>query len=790
VKIINSNGWFNDSTLGGFFTQEHMASRRKVIEENILLKERVSELEKEVENREIVKSELKKVEEAYSTLVRTFPDAVAATDLKGRITYLSEQTLKLHGLTDPDELLGKSAFDLLDPKEHERALQNTKKTIKDGIIKNVEYAMVRSDGSTFTGELNASLIRDENGEPSGFLTTVRDMTKRKEVQEALAQNEEKYRNLFQYSNDAILIHDFQGKIIDVNIKTLELLGYSEKEILELKIADLHTPAVLEKSRSAFDEINVDTFINMEIDFKKKNGEIITADVSSSHIEIGNETLIQEIVRDITGRKMAAKKLEQLEVKFRFLAEYSPNMIFINYKGKIDFVNEKCVEIMGYAREEFYDPDFNSLTLIAPESSDQVISNFQLQMKGIDVEPFEYKIKTKDGGFLDAIISSKLIPYRGEHAILGIVTDISRLKDTEESLRVSEERFRKIFESTKEGIIICDRQGEIVSANPGAATLLGYGNLDELIGMSDIELYEEPELRLELVKELIEKGTLQDIELLLKKKDGNLIYVLSSASNHTDKNGEVIRHQIVFMDITERKKAEEDMKRRLMKFRLDEGNLYLVMESIPTLSLEALKDLINVGYHGIVLSRGHREELQAYIQDEFDYYWLAERDAKFGMKPSIQIINSLFDNIGRRHAVFIDRLDYLISKNGFKKTLDFIHHLRELIYLKGSIVILSIDPFTIQKEDLRLIEKECKEVEPLHKKIISDNLFNILKYTYRQNALGLKPSYSAVGKELNISKPTVRKRVSELISTGYLREEIKGRNKAVELTERGRQLFWK
>ena len=69
-------------------------------------------------------------------------------------------------------------------------------------------------------------------------------------------------------------------------------------------------------------------------------------------------------------------------------------------------------------------------------------------------------------------------------------------------------------------------------------------------------------------------------------------------------------------------------------------------------------------------------------------------------------------------------------------------------------------------------------------------FNILKFIYRQNTLGVKPSYSAVGKELAISKPTVRKRIGDLIATGYVREDIKGRNKAVELTERGRQLFWK
>ena len=636
--------------------------------------------------------------------------------------------------------------------------------------------------------------------------------KRKSAEESIRTSEAKYRKLLQSSSDGIFLHDLDGNIIDINPKAANLLGYSKSEILDMNIRDIHPEGVLSKSREAFAEVVKRGEVNLEIELVKKNGDTIKSELTSNIVEIGSKTVIQGIVRDITARKDYEEALEVSEDKFRSLAERSPNMIFINNGGKIEYVNEKCVEIMGYTREEFYHSDFNFLDLISEEHVSQVLENFHKQMRGIDVHPDEYSIKSKGGKPLAVYISSKLIPYGGSQAILGIITDISRLKLAEQSLRASEERYRKIFESTREGILIFSEKGVIISANPGAVTLLGYSDVDELEGLTAESVIAESEKRMGLFQDLLKTGNVQDIELVFKKKNDQHIHVLSTAAIHTDHaestaalpsehlestvalssepSESASKYQVIFMDITERKRAEDEMKRRLMKFKLEEGNLYLIKESTPTLSIAALKDLTKVGYNSRVLSRSHREELQADIKEPFEYFWLAEKRTKFSLKPDVKSLRSSFDNITRRHVVLIDRLDYLIFKIGYEDVLSFIQHLRELIYLKGSIVLLSLDPFTMKKDELRLLEKECKEVEPLHKKIISDDLFNILKFIYRQNTLGLKPSYSSLGKELGISKPTVRKRVGDLISTGYIREDIRGRNKAVELTERGRQFFWK
>lgn len=136
-------------------------------------------------------------------------------------------------------------------------------------------------------------------------TTVREITKRKEVETALQQSEEKYRSLFEFSHDGIIIHDISGKIIDVNQKALALFGYSEEEMLMVKISDLHPPSSLDQSKKAFKAIVKEMSVRFEIDFKKKSGKLFSAEVSSSLFEIGGQKVVQGIIRDITEQRESA-----------------------------------------------------------------------------------------------------------------------------------------------------------------------------------------------------------------------------------------------------------------------------------------------------------------------------------------------------------------------------------------------------------------------------------------------------------------------------------------------------
>jgi PAS domain S-box-containing protein len=172
-------------------------------------------------------------------------------------------------------------------------------------------------------------VRDILGNAVGGVEVTLDVTERQRAQEELRESEEKYSKLFRYSNDAIFLHDLEGNILDVNQKVLDLFGYTKKEILSLKISDLHPPQMQDKCRWAFDKISEDEFVAFEIGFQKRNGKVFTAEVSSSLFGIGGKKVIQGIVRDITERKRAEaimrKTKEKAEEANRLKSQFLANM---------------------------------------------------------------------------------------------------------------------------------------------------------------------------------------------------------------------------------------------------------------------------------------------------------------------------------------------------------------------------------------------------------------------------------------------------------------------------------
>jgi PAS domain S-box-containing protein len=156
-------------------------------------------------------------------------------------------------------------------------------------------------------------------------------------------------------------------------------------------------------------------------------------------------------KDITQSKKTKGALKENEENFRNLAEYSPNMIFINKMGKVVYANKKCEEIMGYKREEFYAPDFDFLKLIAPESRELITKSFKSHLNHEEVDPYEYRLVSKDGKKIDAIITTKLIKFDEDTAILGIITVITEQKKTEEELRKAHKKVAKLNQELEQRV---------------------------------------------------------------------------------------------------------------------------------------------------------------------------------------------------------------------------------------------------------------------------------------------------------------------------------------------------
>ena len=226
----------------------------------------------------------------------------------------------------------------------------------------------------------------------------------------------------------------------------------------------------------------------------------------------------------------------------------------------------------------------------------------------------------------------------------------------------------------------------------------------------------------------------------------------------------------------------------MKFNLETGKVYLVKETKSLFSIEAFNDLLKVGYSGYILTRSSESEYSGQVKGKYNYLWISEKDKRGSLSPDFTEIEKYLEDVPRKSFVLIDRLDYLLSKNGFIKFLSFVHHLREIAYLRGITVIISADSELFSNVEMKLIEKETSDISPVEKEKLPDNMLEILTFVYNKNLIGVKPTFSDIGREINITRPTIGKRMSFLTTSNYLIVSIKGRNKVVELTNKGRELF--
>lgn len=312
---------------------------------------------------------------------------------------------------------------------------------------------------------------------------------------------------------------------------------------------------------------------------------------------GKVTYFIAINQDITEQKTAEKALRESEHKFRVLAEQSPNVIFINQKGRVVFANRVCEQLLGYTQEELCAPGFEFLSLIAPESVPLIQRDLARHMHEEEVPPREYSFVTKAGERLEGLVSTRLFSFENEMAILGIVTDITQRKKAEESLKkahdelelrvqertveltlanqrkqleiderirtesalkTSEEMLRSILDSSPDSITVIDRSGNFVECNQAALRQFRFRSKQEMLQRNSFDLVSEKDQARAMrnIEEVIRKGTMRNIEYEVLRRDGSVFDAETSAGVIKGSKGEFSGFVVVTKDISERKASEQ------------------------------------------------------------------------------------------------------------------------------------------------------------------------------------------------------------------------------------------
>lgn len=175
-----------------------------------------------------------------------------------------------------------------------------------------------------------------------------EVSRRNKSIKELKQGEERFRRLFEQSNDAMFIYDFESKIVNVNNKACEMMGYAREQLLAMSFLDLHTEEELSRIREArVVRSATASSLRFESEFKKSDGSAIAVEISSSTVDRKNG-IMQAVVTNITERKGLEKALKESEEKFRTFMETASDFMYIaDRDGRLNYVNEAMFNALGY-----------------------------------------------------------------------------------------------------------------------------------------------------------------------------------------------------------------------------------------------------------------------------------------------------------------------------------------------------------------------------------------------------------------------------------------------------------
>lgn len=301
-----------------------------------------------------------------------------------------------------------------------------------------EYRLVRPDGEVRHMHTRGRTFTDERGEPVRMAGADHDLTERKAAERALRQSEERFRQLFEQSVDALLVHDEEGRYVDVNVQACRLYGYSREELLSLSVHDTVGEMLTGEEKARRERRGGTPWqqvmsgepgvfaLSFEDENRRKDGSVFTAEVRLGSVDYGGRRLMLVAVRDITERKRAEEALRKSEQRLRAVTDGAPVVLFaMDSEGVFTFEAGAGLDALGRI------PGHSvglSVFEAYPQYS-QVIENVQ---RALDGEEVVATVELRGFAF-----ASRYSPVWSEtglvEGVIGVATDITDRRELERGL---------------------------------------------------------------------------------------------------------------------------------------------------------------------------------------------------------------------------------------------------------------------------------------------------------------------------------------------------------------------
>ena len=533
-------------------------------------------------------------------------EALMSVGESGEIRVCNKVCAHYFGLTK-DQLIGSKIEHLLPAAKGKNLARFLQPFMSNLDQTNIHYQSgeldaKRANGDAFVAEINASELRV--GEARVFVISLRDITGRREAEQALKENEERYRALVENAPEAIVVFDVDAnRFIDVNDKACSLFNLSKQRLLSAG-PEAISPDMQPDGTPSFGvrRGNIERALEgrhptFEWMHRDSDGREFPCEVRMSRMPSTERRLLRVSITDIEERKRnetlgyAQNKILEmvaastpydrtLRAICRFVERINDGLqaaiMILDQKEQILHV-EQAPSLPDSLKLclDFVHVDAESLTCGSAvyHGQDRIAADVaheagwgkhikELEKHGVGAvwSFLVYGAAGRVIGTLDVYVDEPRAPSTDELDKLSRMARLAGIaikrQQDEEKLRSSEARYRGLFENVVDGVYIASREGELIAANPALVEMLGYDSVEDLksVGKTTL-LYVNPIDRERVFARLEAQGFVKNFEYRLRRKDGTEIVVLENARAVYDDDGNVAAHEGTITDITDRKHAE-------------------------------------------------------------------------------------------------------------------------------------------------------------------------------------------------------------------------------------------
>ena len=543
---------------------------------------------RDITDRKQAEESLQRSRNHLDKLVRNSNDILLIMDEHGKELYISETVEQITGYS-PEELIGSCCFDYLHPEDTCRIAETIKAGIENpGKAMRVEYRRRKKNGDwVYLEAIGTSFLDDP--EISGIVVNARDITDRRNAEEALRKSEERLGKLIRNSNDMLVILEEDGREKYMSESLERITGFKPEEVLGTSCYDHFHPDDMEQIKQTVDNLfnYPDDVQRVEYRRKKKDGGWVYLEgICSNHLDDPDIRGVVVNARDITERKKVEKGLRDSRERYRRLASLLPEAVWeADLEGRIRFVNQKGLNLLGYSIEDI-EAGINGFDFFAIPDRQMCMEKTMAVLQGAETEITEYRMMRKDGTVFPALVHSDVVREDGKPSyFIGIGIDITEHKQAE----MERTLLAAAIEQSTETIVITDADGAIQYVNPAFEKNTGYSRR-EVVGRNPrfLQSGKQSAEFYEAMWQTLSAGETWKGELINKRRNESLYTEEATISPVLDDSGVIVNYVAVERDITEELEAAEERMKLEQQFQQAQK-----LESVGLLAGGVAHDLNNL-----------------------------------------------------------------------------------------------------------------------------------------------------------------------------------------------------